>query len=171
MGAITLVTGGVRSGKSQHAVAAAGAWGPDVAFVATYRPHDDDAEMSERVRRHRAARPSWRTLEAPRDIVASLGELEPPPGGVVIDCLTLWISDRLDRSDDALIAEWEQQLGGLAALACPVVIVTNEVGSGLVPFDPMERRFRDLAGTLAQRTASRAVSVWLLAAGCPLRLK
>jgi adenosylcobinamide kinase/adenosylcobinamide-phosphate guanylyltransferase len=171
MGAITLVTGGARSGKSHYAVAAASVWGPDVAFVATYRSHDDDAEMSERVRRHRAARPPWRTLEAPKDIAGALRALDPAAGGVLIDCLTLWISDRLNRTDDALIAEWERQLAGLAALACPIVIVTNEVGSGLVPFDPVERRFRDLAGTLAQRTASRAAAVWLLAAGCPLRLK
>src|SRR5579862_6435576 len=146
MGAITLVTGGARSGKSHYAVMAASDWGPEVAFVATYRSHDDDAEMSERVRRHRAARPPWRTLEAPDDIAAAVGALDPAASGVLIDCLTLWISDRLDRSDEVLITEWDRQLVGLAALACPIVVVTNEVGSGLVPFDPLERRFRDLAG-------------------------
>ena len=168
---ITLVTGGARSGKSQHAVATASAWGADVVFVATYRPYADDQEMVERVRRHRAERPDWRTLEAPADIAAELRALPTPPSGVIIDCLTLWVSDRLERTDHQLIDEWERQLGALAALPCPTIIVTNELGSGLVPPSAVERRFRDLAGTLAQRTASRAQAVWLLVAGCPLRIK
>lgn len=171
MSRLVFLTGPVRSGKSRRAVELAREWGDGVVFVATYRADPTDAEMAERVRRHRAERPGWRTLEAPDDVAAALAALRPPPTGVVIDCLTLWISERFDRSDDALLVAWEQQLAALRIAPWPVVVVGNEVGWAPVPETAVLRRFRDLAGTLAQRTAAAAHEAWLMVAGCPVRLK
>jgi adenosyl cobinamide kinase/adenosyl cobinamide phosphate guanylyltransferase len=171
MGKLTLITGPARSGKSQRAVEQARAWGSDAVFVATYFPDAGDAEMLARVGRHRAGRPGWRTLEAPADAAASLAALKPPPSGVILDCLTLWISARFADSDEAIAAEWTGQLAEFKAVAWPTVIVSNELGWSLVPADAGSRRFRDLAGTLAQLTSAAADEVWLVMTGCPLRLK
>ena len=171
MGELTFVTGPVRSGKSQHAVEHAKRWGAEVVFVATYQSDTRDSEMMERVRRHRSDRPPWRTLEAPLDVAASLAQLERPPSGVILDCLTLWASARLAESDEEITAEWSAQLSWLKAAPWPSVIVSNELGWSLVPPDRDSRRFRDLAGKLAQLTATAADEAWLMVAGCPLRLK
>jgi len=171
MGKLTFITGPVRSGKSQRAVEQAKEWGSNTVFVATYRADAHDSEMSARVRRHRAERPAWRTLEAPADVSASLAALAPPPSGVILDCLTLWAGARFADSDAAIIAAWSAQLSAFKAASWPSVIVSNELGWSLVPTDPQARRFRDLAGTLAQLTAAAADEVWLMVAGCPLRLK
>jgi len=171
MGKLIFLTGPVRSGKSRHAVEHAQGWGDDVVFVATYRADAADPEMTARVTRHRAERPAWRTLEAPPDIAAALAVLQPPPSGVVVDCLTLWLGDRLDASDGTILAMWADQLLRLRANAWPVVIVGNEIGWSPVPEHPALRRFRDLAGSLGQATAAGADEAWLLVAGCPVRLK
>ncbi len=171
MAKITYITGPVRGGKSRRAVELAQAWGEAVVFVATYRMDASDAEMTMRVARHRAERPAWRTLEAPRDIAAALAALQPPPSGVVLDCLTLWLGDRLDGNDDAILAAWSDQLARLRAAPWPVAIVGNEIGWSPVPEHPALRRFRDLAGLLAQATATAADEAWLLVAGCQVRLK
>ena len=171
MGRLIFLTGPVRSGKSARAVAMARHWGDDVVFVATYRPATTDPEMDDRVRRHRAERPAWRTLEAVDDAAAELRRLDPPPSGVVLDCLTLWLSDRFDRDDEAILAAWDAQLRGMRAAPWPTVVVGNEIGWSPVPEEAPLRRFRDLAGWLAQRTAAAADEAWLLVAGCPVRLK
>jgi adenosylcobinamide kinase/adenosylcobinamide-phosphate guanylyltransferase len=171
MGELIFVTGPVRSGKSQRAVELAKRWGSDTVFVATYRSDAHDGEMLERVRRHRAQRPAWRTLEAPLQVAESLAELEPCPSGVILDCLTLWISARFTGSDEEIAGAWDTQLSRLKAAAWPTIIVSNELGWSLVPPEREARRFRDLAGALAQRTAEAADEVWLMVAGCPLRLK
>ena len=172
MADVIFITGPARSGKSRRAVEIAQAWGEDVVFVATYRSDPDDAEMAERVRLHRAERnASWRTLEAPADIVQALADLRPPPSGVVIDSLVLWLGDRFDQDDATLMAAWQRQLDGFHAALHPVVIVGDEVGWGPVPMDKALRRFRDLAGLLGQRTAARASQAWLMVAGCGVRLK
>ena len=172
MGRISFVTGPVRSGKSRWAVDHARAWGDGVVFVATYRPEAKDGEMDDRVRRHRQERPAaWRTLEAPADVAAALAALEPAPAGVLMDCLTLWLSDRMEEADEAILAAWQRQLAALAEAPWPVIIVSNEVGWSLVPEEPSLRRFRDLAGWLGQATARAADEAWLLVAGCPLALK
>jgi adenosyl cobinamide kinase/adenosyl cobinamide phosphate guanylyltransferase len=171
MGELTFITGPVRSGKSQRAVEQAKAWGSDTVFVATYCADAHDSEMLERVRRHRAERPVWRTLEAPADVSASLAALAPPPSGMILDCLTLWAGARFADSDAAITTAWSAQLSAFKAASWPSIIVSNELGWSLVPTDPQARRFRDLAGTLAQLTAAAADDVWLMIAGCPLRLK
>jgi adenosylcobinamide kinase/adenosylcobinamide-phosphate guanylyltransferase len=104
-------------------------------------------------------------------LVTLLAGLQPAPSGVVLDCLTMWLSDRLERSDEAILAEWDAVLAGFRALPCPVVVVGNEVGWCPVPEHPVLRRFRDLAGTLGQRTAAVADAAYLYVAGCPVTLK
>jgi adenosylcobinamide kinase / adenosylcobinamide-phosphate guanylyltransferase len=125
----------------------------------------------ERVRRHRAERPAWRTLEAPIDVAAALAALSPPPSGVLLDCLTLWAGARFEDTDEAIEAAWSAQLSEFQAAPWPTIIVSNELAWSLVPPEPQARRFRDLAGTLAQLTTAAAVEAWLMVAGCPLRLK
>jgi adenosylcobinamide kinase / adenosylcobinamide-phosphate guanylyltransferase len=172
MAELIFLTGPARSGKSRRAVELAHAWGDDVVFVATYRSDPADAEMAERVRLHRAERKAtWRTLEAPGDIVQALADLRPAPSGAVIDSLVLWLADRFDQDDASLVSAWERQLDGFRAAPHPVVVVGDEVGWGPVPMDKALRRFRDLAGLLGQRTAARATEAWLMVAGCGVRLK
>ena len=175
MSELIFITGPARSGKSRRAVEQAERWGGDTVFVATYRADAGDLEMMERVRRHRAERPGWRTLEAPLeqplDISASLAALSPRPSGVIVDCLTLWAGARLGDSDEAITAAWSRQLSAFVAAPWPTIIVSNELGWSLVPPEPLARRFRDLAGTLAQLTTAAADEVWLMVAGCSLRLK
>ena len=172
MADVIFITGPTRSGKSRRAVELAQAWGDDVVFVATYRSDPDDAEMAERVRRHRLERSAkWRTLEAPADILQGLADLRPAPSGAVIDSLVLWLSDRLDQDDTTLMAAWERQLEGFCTAAYPVIVVGDEIGWGEVPMDRKLRRFRDLLGLLGQRTAARASEAWLMVAGCGVRLK
>lgn len=171
MGKLTFITGPARSGKSRRAVEQAKAWGSETVFVATYCADAQDSEMLERVRRHRAERPAWRTLEAPADVSASLAALAPAPSGVILDCLTLWASARFDGSDAAIVGAWSEQLSAFKAASWPSIVVGNELGWSLVPTDRDARRFRDLAGTLAQLTSAAADDVWLMIAGCPLRLK
>ena len=172
MGAITFITGPVRSGKSSWAVARAMTWGDRVVFVATYRADPADQEMAERLRRHRAERPaSWRTLEAPADPAAALAALDPAPTGVLLDCMTLWLADRMEASDAAILEAWDRQLAAFARAPWPVLLVSNEVGWSPVPGEPMVRRFRDLAGWLNQRAARVAEEAWLCVAGCRVALK
>ncbi len=171
MGKLIFLTGPVRSGKSRRAVERARAWGDDVVFVATYRETGDDGEMTERVRRHRAERPKWRTLEAPAKLADALAALRPAPAGVVLDCLTLWLGDRFAETDEAIVAAWDEELARAKAAPWPTIVVGNEVGWSLVPESAELRRFRDLAGTLAQRTAAAADEAWLCVAGCRVRLK
>jgi adenosylcobinamide kinase / adenosylcobinamide-phosphate guanylyltransferase len=171
MGRLIFITGAARSGKSRRAVELAQAWGSASVYVATYRVDPSDTEMTERIHRHRAERPDWRTLEAPDDIAAELLKLQPRPSGVILDCLTLWIGARFADTDANLVNSWEHQLQRLQGSPWPTVIVSNELGWSLVPPDASSRRFRDLAGTLAQRSATAADEVWLMVAGCPLQLK
>jgi adenosylcobinamide kinase / adenosylcobinamide-phosphate guanylyltransferase len=165
--ALTLVLGGARSGKSRYAEGLIAALPPPWAYVATAEAGDH--EMAVRIRAHRSRRgPSWRTIEAPRDLTAALAACERMP--VLIDCLTLWLSNvmLLDADIDAEIGRLER---ALAEAAAPMVLVANEVGSGIVPDHPLGRRFRDLQGLLNQRMAARADRVVLMVAGLPLALK
>ncbi|MBP1627101.1 MAG: cobU [Holophagaceae bacterium] len=172
MGKIVFVTGPVRSGKSRFALDMALGWGPLGVYVATYKADPSDAEMADRVRRHQAERPdTWRTLEAPGDVAAELKAMKPVPSGVMLDCLTMWLGWRMDASDEAILEAWKGQLAAFKAAPWPIVIVGNEVGWSPVPEDPMTRRFRDLAGWLAQATTKEADEAYLAVAGCQIRLK
>ena len=163
----TLVLGGARSGKSRYAEGLITTLQPPWAYVATAEAGDE--EMAERIKAHRARRGAgWRTLEAPRDLAAALAACKNMP--VLIDCLTLWLSN-LMLADADIDAEVERLEKALAAAATPVVMVANEVGSGIVPDHPLGRRFRDLQGSLNQRIAADADRVVLMVAGLPLALK
>ncbi len=166
---VTLVLGGARSGKSDYAEALvesqAGAW----VYLATAEPLDE--EMAERVRRHRARRPSgWTTVEQALELTRAL-EAESGAGrAVLVDCLTLWLSNLMAAGRD-VAAESEALTQALGGLAGPVVLVSNEVGLGIVPDNALARAFRDHAGRLNQRVAGVAQRVVLMAAGLPLMLK
>jgi adenosylcobinamide kinase / adenosylcobinamide-phosphate guanylyltransferase len=163
----TLVLGGARSGKSRYAEALIEGLPPPWAYVATTEAGDD--EMAARIKAHRARRGAeWCTVEAPRDLAGALAACGRMP--VLIDCLTLWLSNLMLAEAD-IDAEVERLETVLAAAAAPVVMVANEVGSGIVPEHPLGRRFRDLQGTLNQRLAARADRVVLMVAGLPLALK
>ena len=172
MGDLIFLTGPVRSGKSRRAVEIAAGWGEGVVFVATYQADPADAEMADRLRRHRAERPAgWRTLEAPANIAAALAVLDPPANGVVLDSIVLWAASRFEDDDETVLQGWSDLLAALRALPCPVVIVGDEIGWSPVPMEASLRRFRDLVGWLGQRTATAATEAWLIVAGCPVRLK
>jgi adenosylcobinamide kinase/adenosylcobinamide-phosphate guanylyltransferase len=164
---LTLVLGGARSGKSRYAESLIAALPPPWSYVATAEPLDK--EMSERIGAHRARRGSqWRTIEAPRDLEAALAAGATTP--VLIDCLTLWLSNLMLAGAD-MEAEMARLEDALAAATSPVIMVANEVGSGIVPDHPLGRRFRDLQGVLNQRIAARADRVVLMVAGLPLAVK
>jgi adenosylcobinamide kinase/adenosylcobinamide-phosphate guanylyltransferase len=166
---LTLVLGGARSGKSRHAEALIEAAAPEALYLATAQPLD--GEMAERIRRHRARRGArWTTREEPLDIAAVLREMAQPEKPILLDCLTLWLSNLLvaGRDADGAIAGL---LAVLPALGGPVVFVANEVGLGIVPDNALARTFRDHAGRLNQAVAAQAQRVVFLAAGLPLTLK
>ena len=125
--------------------------------------------MAARIETHRARRGAdWRTVEAPRDLAGALASCRAVP--VLVDCLTLWLSNLMLAEAD-IDAETARLEDVLAAAAAPVVLVANEVGSGIVPDNPLGRRFRDLQGVLNQRIAARADRVVLVVAGLPLVVK
>lgn len=164
---LTLVLGGARSGKSAYAERLL-AGGPAL-YLATGQP--GDAEMAERIRRHRERRgPAWATVEEPLELAAALDRHARPERPVLVDCLTLWLSNLLlaGRDLDAARAGLVQALPGLAG---PVVLVSNEVGLGIVPDNALARRFRDEAGRLHQEVAAIARRVVFVSAGLPLMLK
>jgi adenosylcobinamide kinase / adenosylcobinamide-phosphate guanylyltransferase len=166
-GRLTLVLGGARSGKSRYAENVVMALPSPWLYVATAEARD--REMAERVAVHQRRRgPSWTTVETPRDIVGALAANANTPA--LVDCLTLWLSNVL-LADADVDAEIEQLDGALARAEAPIVLVANEVGSGIVPDNALGRRFRDLQGLLNQRIAARADRVFLVVAGLPLTLK
>jgi adenosylcobinamide kinase/adenosylcobinamide-phosphate guanylyltransferase len=165
---LTLVLGGARSGKSRHAEALVTATPAPWMYVATAEPFDD--EMKARIAEHRSRRgEKWRTIEAPLDLA---GAIERAPAGatVLVDCLTLWLNNLMYNNRD-IDAETARLEAALAAPPGPVVLVSNEVGSGIVPDNAEARRFRDLQGRLNQRIAARADHVVLLVAGLPMVVK
>jgi len=161
------VLGGARSGKSRFAENLITMLPPPWTYIATAVACD--AEMAERIAGHRSRRGNgWQTIEAPHDLASAIDNAG--SGAVLVDCLTLWLSNRMlsDAEIDAEIASVEAVLDRRAA---PVVLVSNEVGSGIVPDNALGRRFRDLQGGLNQRIAARAGRVVLMVAGLPLEMK
>jgi adenosylcobinamide kinase / adenosylcobinamide-phosphate guanylyltransferase len=168
VGGLTLVLGGARSGKSRYAEGLITALPAPWIYVATAQA--GDAEMAERIATHRAQRGTgWQAIEAPHDLARAL-DTAPAGAPVLVDCLTIWLSNRMlaDADVTADIRHLEDALGRRVG---PVVLVSNEVGSGIVPDNALARRFRDLQGRLNQRMAARADRVALVVAGLPLMLK
>jgi len=169
-----LILGGARSGKSALALrraAAAAQSGRAVTWLATAQALD--AEMAERIARHRAERPGgWRTVEEPLHLAQALRNSAAADNCVVVDCLTLWLTNLLLAGDDALPGrETAALLATLPALPGEIILVANEVGLGIVPDNPLGRRFRDEAGRLNQSVAALCDHVVFVAAGLPLQLK
>jgi adenosylcobinamide kinase / adenosylcobinamide-phosphate guanylyltransferase len=166
---ITLVLGGARSGKSRYAeqlVESAASCGT---YCATAEA--GDAEMAERIAAHRARRrPFWRTVEVPLSLSPAIAAEAAAERPILVDCLTLWVSNLLLAGNQVEV-EAHGLCGILREASGPVVLVSNEVGMGLVPETPLGRRFRDAAGWLNQEIAALADRVVFIAAGLPLVLK
>lgn len=169
---IVFVTGGARSGKSRFAQARAEGWAGPLLYIATAETLDD--EMRERVEKHRAERGErWETLEEPLALSRALGVAE-GYGGALLDCLTLWTSNLLGlhgEDQSRLQAAVDAFLDSLDGFRGRICVVTNEVGAGIVPENPLARRFRDLAGRLNQEAARRATQAFLIVSGLAVRLK
>jgi adenosylcobinamide kinase / adenosylcobinamide-phosphate guanylyltransferase len=166
---LALILGGARSGKSRFAEGLITNAGQPALYLATAEARDD--EMRERIAVHQARRGAlWTTLEEPVEIVNCLLELAEQPRAILVDCLTLWLSNLLGAERD-IGYEIERLLAALPQVQAPIVMVANEVGLGIVPENELARRFRDHAGRLNQRIAAAAERVTFLAAGLPLALK
>lgn len=183
MSHLTLILGGARSGKSRHAQAMAEqeADGRPVVFVATAQAGDE--EMTERIARHQADRPAhWRTVEEPLDVAAVLRREGNAPV-ILIDCLTFFVTNHLLRSGDAAHCDaevWDEAgvetavsdlLRAAQEVPAHVILVSNEVGLGMVPGTALGRVWRDVAGRANQQAAQAADGVTLMVAGLPLRIK
>lgn len=172
MGKIILITGGARSGKSKKAIAFAKSWGEKVVFLATAAGRDK--EMEKRIRFHRKKRPlSWQTVEEEIDVEGVAAEIKKETDGVIIDCLTFWVNNliQVGLSDRMIESRVRGVIKLLKKAHFPTVIVTNEVGAGVVPATPLGRRFRDLAGAVNQMVSRAADGVYLMVSGIALKVK
>ncbi len=162
-----LVLGGARSGKSAYAESLLSR--APLLYLATGQAHDE--EMSERIKLHRDRRgPHWITLEEPLDLVDALYRHRSAFSGILVDCLTLWISNLMFAERDVFQAT-ESLCSAITVTTVPLVLVSSEVGMGLVPETPLGRQFRDLQGMVNQRVARVCQEVVFVAAGLPLVLK
>ena len=171
-GFIHFVLGGSRSGKSRRAESLANASGQSVAYIATYASDQADEEMRQRVQRHQEQRPSdWKTIENRFDLENIVRETKNVL--FLLDCLTLWLSFHLTtgRSSEQILKELEQTLLLIRELERSFILVSQEVGAGIVPLTPESRAFRDLCGSANQLVAYHATTVELIVAGLPLVLK
>ena len=166
---ITLVLGGVRSGKSRFAQSLA-EQASSVAVVATAKPVD--AEMRAKIRRHQQERPKhWRTVEESLDLAGALATHGLQFDLLLVDCLTIFVANALEEGAEAANGRVDRFVEGLQTAQASVVLVSNEVGSGVVPEYPSGRQFRDLLGEVNQRVAAVADNVVMMVAGLPLTLK
>lgn len=170
---IILVLGGVRSGKSRYAQSLAERM-DRVTFIATAERRDDE-EMRRKIERHRAERPSrWTTIEEPLDLKGAIQSAGSYCDAVLVDCLTLFAANLLESAGDdelKLHSLIDGFCEALRSTTCTVILVSNEVGNGVVPEYASGRRFRDLVGEINQRVAAIADTVLLMVAGLPLVLK
>jgi adenosylcobinamide kinase/adenosylcobinamide-phosphate guanylyltransferase len=170
---VTLVLGGVRSGKSRYAHTLANQHAR-VAFIATAERRDDP-EMQRKIELHRAERPThWSTIEEPLQLAHAIQSASTQSDAILVDCLTFYAANLLEaHGEDALALrhETERLCAALHTARCSIILVSNEVGSGVVPAYASGRRFRDLVGELNQRVAAVAGTVVLMIAGLPLPLK
>jgi adenosylcobinamide kinase/adenosylcobinamide-phosphate guanylyltransferase len=167
-----LVLGGARSGKSRHAVAQARRRLRPAAFVATARPVDGD--MRARIERHRSERPrDWITVEEPIDLVAACQGLAREVDLIVVDCLTVWVANQMERGgdDQDILAAGDAFATFLRGRAVGVIAVSNETGQGVHPSTEVGLRFRDLLGGVNQAVAAAADRVTLMVAGIPVEIK
>ncbi|AMJ62631.1 bifunctional adenosylcobinamide kinase/adenosylcobinamide-phosphate guanylyltransferase [Bosea sp. PAMC 26642] len=165
---LTLVLGGARSGKSRHAEALIEAFSPPWHYIATAQAYDD--EMQARIAEHRARRSQdWITIDAPLALPEAIRSV-PVGQPILVDCLTLWLTNLILAEHDTAAAATEL-VAAYEAAAGPVVLVSNEVGLGIVPDNALARRFRDEAGRLHQRLATQADRVVFMVAGLAMQVK
>lgn len=178
MAKIVLVTGGVRSGKSTFAEKYAAQLGKKIAYIATAQVYDE--EMYQRVRLHKARRPSaWKTYEAPYHAAKTLRKAAVEHDTILFDCLTVYISNQLLQTNGAsaeeraanVINDIEDLLIAAKEVSANVIFVTNEVGCGIVPENALAREYRDLAGRINQRFAQIADEVYLVISSLPVEIK
>ena len=169
----TLIIGGCRSGKSSHALSLGEKFiDQRNLFVATGQPHDD--EMKARIKRHQKERGSrWKTVEEPLGIVNTIKQLGPESDIILIDCLTLWTSNLImaHGTDDDILIEIKRLKDTIASPPCSIILVANEVGTGIVPENTLARRFRDLNGWCNQTIAEACNQVIWMVAGIPATIK
>ena len=175
---LVLILGGIRSGKSAFALSLASRLGERVLFLATATPGDE--EMARRIALHQKARPpTWRTIEEPLYLAAALRREAKDAQAVVLDCLTLWLSNWLsahaplshEAQEASALAEVAALLDAYRDGAADLICLSNEVGLGVIPPTPLGRRFQDLRGRINQQVATAAVRVVLMVAGIPADLK
>lgn len=165
-----LVIGGAKSGKSTWAESVITRFKPPYAYIATAQALDD--EMRLRIELHRERRGiQWETIESALNIAGVLKDLQGRRKAVLLDCITLWLSNLLCSTSTVPEAAVDEICDVIAAVDYPLLIVSNEVGGGIVPDNPLARKFRDLSGATNQKLARICNSVFLVAAGLPLRLK
>ncbi|MCM2359561.1 MAG: bifunctional adenosylcobinamide kinase/adenosylcobinamide-phosphate guanylyltransferase [Geobacteraceae bacterium] len=172
MAATIFITGGARSGKSRLAEELALGYGAPLGYIATGRA--GDAEMTERIARHRARRgPAWRTIEEPTDLATAIRGNEGSCKALLVDCVTLWLTNLLLQQGDAapVLREVEALAHLFPTLGTPLILVSNEVGMGIVPDNGLARAFRDLAGEANELLAAAADEVYVMFSGLPLKLK
>ena len=163
-----LVTGGARSGKSSFAEKRTKQLGSSLIYIATSKIID--SEMEKRVAEHQARRGSeWETLHAPLKLTEALSETD-GKGPCLVDCLTIWLNNLIFHNEDTVVAT-KELIKVLEQRSDPVVLVTNEVGSGIVPENALARRFRDEAGRMNQIISQVADEVYLSVSGIPLQIK
>ena len=163
-----LVTGGARSGKSSFAEKRTKQLGSSLMYIAT--SEIIDSEMEKRVAEHQARRGSeWQTLHAPLKLAEALSETD-GKGPCLVDCLTIWLNNLIFHNEDTIVAT-KELIKVLGQRSDPVVLVTNEVGSGIVPENALARRFRDEAGRMNQIISQVADEVYLSVSGIPLQIK
>ncbi|MGH1370773.1 MAG: bifunctional adenosylcobinamide kinase/adenosylcobinamide-phosphate guanylyltransferase [Cellvibrionaceae bacterium] len=170
-----LIFGGARSGKSRLAEQLTEAYGNNIAYIATADSRFHDDEMKARVEHHRQQRPAhWRTIEQPLKLGHQLRLLDQHHDAIMIDCLTLWLTNAL-MAEEQNAQCWQQEktelLAALTDITTPVIMVSNEVGMGIVPLGELNRRFVDEAGFLNQAVAQKSDRTIFTAAGLPLVLK
>ena len=169
---VIFVTGGCRSGKSRFALEYGNRHFSRKLFLATSEPLDE--EMAHRIDNHRKRRgPEWQTIEEPIKIVDKIGQHGEEETVILLDCITLWISNLLLKWDDdrRLLDEADRLIESIEKNAASFILVSNEVGMGIVPSDPLSRRFRDLTGWVNQRIAEVADTVIFMVSGIPIFLK
>ena len=171
-GSVTLVLGGARSGKSRYAQQLA-EQSQQVMFIATAKASDD--QMREKIERHREDRPQdWQTIEEPLELPQALAQYQTECDVMIVDCLTIYAANLLEAEGEdreGMERRVEALCEELRRVVCSVVLVSNEVGSGVVPAYPIGVRYRDLLGEINQRVARVADDVVLMVAGLPLALK
>ncbi len=172
-----LITGGVRSGKSRYAEELTRAFGAPLCYLATAQALDD--EMLERITRHRTRRgPDWETIEEPLLVPQTLARIDGSHAAILVDCITLWLSNLLlsyreedPEAEGQILGHVHRLASTLRGMTTPVVLVTNEVGMGIVPESPLGRLYRDLAGQANQILAAASNTVYVTISGIPLKLK